>query len=77
MAASQGNMATKLNPVQLHLLEMFSKKMSERELLEIKNLLVQYYTTKIEKEVESFWDKKGFTKDSWNKATRDVHWRSK
>jgi hypothetical protein len=31
--------SSKLNPVQLHLLELFSKDMSEQELLEIKELL--------------------------------------
>lgn len=71
------NVATKLNPVQLHLLEMFSGKMGERELLEIKAILVQYYKEKVEQEVETFWEKKKFTKNSWNKATRDIHLRSK
>lgn len=76
MSASSSNIPTKLNPVLLHLLELFSKKMSETELVEIKNLLVQYYKEKIEQEVESFWGKKELTKEGWNKATRDVHLRS-
>ena len=66
------NIPTKMNPVQLHLLELFSRKMGELELLEIKELLVQYYKAKVELEVEEFWNKKGFSKDSWNEATRDV-----
>lgn len=70
-------MGSKLNPVQLHLLELFSMDMSETELLEIKELLVKYYQSKVEDEVESFWKKKNFTKDSWNKATRDQHLRGK
>jgi hypothetical protein len=74
---AQQNSSTKLNPVQLHLLELFSKKMGENELMEIKALLVQYYKSKVEQEVNAFWDKKGFNKDSWNKATRDLHLRSK
>ena len=74
---TSSNMGSKLNPVQLHLLELFSMDMSETELLEIKELLVKYYQSKVEDEVESFWKKKNFTKDSWNKATRDQHLRGK
>lgn len=75
MASS--NLSTKLNPVQLHLLEMFSKDMKEEDLMAIKKLLVNYYKQKVEQEVQSFWDKNSFTKQSWNKATRDIHLRSK
>ena len=71
------NTASKLNPVQLHLLELFSKNMAEDELLEIKKLLSEYYFKKVEQEVETFWKKKNFTIESWNKATRDIHLRSK
>jgi len=68
---------TKLNPVQLYLLELFSKNMTADDLAEIKEVLVQYYQQKVEKEVDAFWEKNNFTKDNWNKATRDVHLRSK
>ena len=71
------NAATKLNPVQLHLLELFTKDMSDKELQEIKTLLVQYYQHKVEEEVEDFWNSKNFTNESWNKATRDTHLRRK
>ena len=77
MASSNINLPTKLNPVQLHLLEMFSKNMGEEDLIAIKKLLVQYYQEKIEQEVNVFWDKKSFDQKSWNKATRDIHLRSK
>lgn len=74
---TSSNMGSKLNSVQLHLLELFSKDMSENDLLEIKELLVKYYKDKVENEVESFWKKKNFTKETWNKATRDQHLRGK
>ena len=70
------NVATKLNPVQLHLLELFSKNMGDEDLIAIKNLLTQYYKQKIEQEVNAFWDKNNFDKESWNQATRDKHFRS-
>jgi hypothetical protein len=80
MAAAENirpeNIATKLNPVQIHLLEMFSKDMGSTELREIKDILTEYYKKKILSEVDAFWDKKEFTKESWNEATRDVHMRT-
>ena len=36
---TSSNLSTKLNPVQLHLLEMFSKDMNEEDLIAIKKLL--------------------------------------
>ena len=55
---SPENISTKLNPVQLHLLKMFAKDMTTKELVEIKNLLADYYFRKVEAEVDTFWEKK-------------------
>ena len=74
---SSENISTKLNPVQLHLLQLFSKSMTNEELAEIKKILSDYYFKKVETEVDAFWEKKDFTIKKWNKATRDVHLRSK
>ena len=43
MANAAQPTATKLNPVQLHLMELFSRPMTEQELLDIKELLSRYY----------------------------------
>lgn len=64
-----------LNPVQYHLLELFSKRMTEKELLEIKQLLVNYYQQKVDGEVNDFWKLKGYSKDSFNQATENLHLR--
>jgi len=70
-------MPTKLNAVQLHLLELFSRKMTERELLEIKELLVQYYASKADEVLDEIWDKRAYSKDSFKKANQNLHLRSK
>lgn len=44
-------MMTKLNPVQLHLLQLFSHNMSEQELEDIKQLLADYYVRKADEEM--------------------------
>ncbi len=66
---------SKLNPVQLYLLELFSKEMTEQELHEIKELLVEYYKRKVDEEVDAVWEKKGYTKESFKKATEKLHLR--
>ena len=40
---ASANIPSKLNPVQLYLLELFSQNFSEDDLVEIKKLLVQFY----------------------------------
>jgi hypothetical protein len=52
------NAVTKLNPVQLHLLDMFSIAMSEENLKEIKILLEGYLARKVDEESEKLWESK-------------------
>lgn len=69
--------ASKLNKVQLHLIELFSRPMSEQELLEIKALLVQYYVQKADEELDKSWAKQGFTPASFSEKTKNLHLRAK
>jgi hypothetical protein len=69
------DVATTLNPVQHHLLTLFDEGMGEQELADIKRLLVNYYQQKVEAEVEAFWERKQFTTESFEEATKDLHLR--
>ena len=69
--------ATKLNQVQLHLMELFSHPMTEQELLDIKELLVRYYAQKADAELDKVWEKKGFTPKNFREKTKNLHLRSK
>lgn len=51
--------ATVFNPIQLHLLQMFSRMNSEQELKEVQQVLTQYYCKKVEKRANELWDKLG------------------
>jgi hypothetical protein len=77
MTTSTTETATKLNPVQMHLLELFSRAMTERELLEIKELLAQYYARKADEVLDKIWENRGYTKASFKKETQNLHLRSK
>lgn len=48
--------ATKLTPLQVDLLRLFSRPMSDQEVLEIKQLLVDYYARKVDEEVDGLWE---------------------
>ena len=77
MANAAQPTATKLNPVQLHLMELFSRPMTEQELLDIKELLARYYAQKADVELDKVWEKKGFTRESFREKTKNLHLRSK
>lgn len=77
MMTSASETSTKLNPVQMHLLELFSRTMTEHELLEIRELLAQYYARKADEVLDEIWEKRGYTKASFKKATQNLHLRSK
>ncbi len=42
---------TKLNPVQLHLLQLFSHDLGQNELADIKTLLADYFVRKADEEM--------------------------
>ena len=57
-----------LNEVQLTLLKLFSRKMSEAEQAEIKEMLLTYYDNALQREVQSVIKKKGYTKNDFEKV---------
>lgn len=57
------NQHTELNPVQVSLLRLFNRPMSEKETLEIRNLLVDHYSEVLKEEVIKAIEEKGYTQD--------------
>lgn len=47
---------TVFTPTQIHLLKMFQYMKTEEELDELKNLLFQYYSQKMDKRLNELWD---------------------
>lgn len=52
---------TKLNPVQLHLLQLFSHDLSQNELTDIKRLLADYFVRKADEEMATLQQQKPTT----------------
>jgi hypothetical protein len=48
--------ATVFNPIQLHLLQMFSRMSSEQELKEVQQVLSEYYFKKVSKRANELWN---------------------
>jgi len=57
------NQHTELNPVQVSLLRLFNRPMSEAETLEIRNLLVDHYSDILDQELTKAIEKKGYTSE--------------
>jgi hypothetical protein len=59
--AIASNQHTELNSVQISLLRLFNRPMSEEETLKIRNLLVDHYSEILEQEVAKAIEEKGYT----------------
>lgn len=44
------------NPIQIHLLKMFSIDTAEQGLIELKDVLYKYYSAKMESRLDELWD---------------------
>lgn len=47
---------TTLNPIQLHLLEMFNHCDSEKMMIELKEVLAEFYAKQVQEEADRLWD---------------------
>lgn len=65
---------TVFNPIQLHLLRMFSNMKSEQELKEVQQVLSKYYSKKVEKHANELWDKLGLTQEKLDELA-NIHER--
>ncbi|AYL96907.1 hypothetical protein [Mucilaginibacter celer] len=58
---------TELNPIQISLLRLFNRPMSEKETLELKKVLTDYYADKLEEELNKVVAEKGYTQQDFDK----------
>ncbi|QPH41702.1 hypothetical protein [Pedobacter endophyticus] len=60
------NKHTELNPLQVSLLRLFNRPMTESEILELKRVMVNHYSGFLEKEVTKVAEDKGYTQDDFD-----------
>ena len=64
-----------INPVQLHLLEMFKYCGSEQTISEMKDVLADFYAKKVQKEADRLWEEGTLNGESIEKILQE-HWRT-
>ena len=70
---SAGMNTTIFNPIQLHLLQMFSRLSSEEDLKEVRQVLTEYYFKKVEKRAAEIYQKKGWTPETLEAMLHEHH----
>lgn len=58
---NSANEIKSLNKHQLEILKLFSSNLDDTDLIEIKQLIVQYLADKLTKEADKIWDEKDWT----------------
>ena len=68
----------KLTNVQIELLKLFQYNLPEKQLLEIKNMLAQYFEKTATAEMDKLWDKNNWNNDLMkNWTNEDLRKKSK
>ena len=65
----------KLTNLQLELLKVFSHELPEEQLLEIRQLLAKYFAQKVDEEMDSLCEVKGWTEETMREWANE-HLRS-
>jgi hypothetical protein len=68
MMSTQISVAQPLNEVQLMLLRLFSRPMPEHDLEAIREMLLSYYETALQKEVERVIQEKNITRADFDRV---------
>jgi hypothetical protein len=55
-----------LSNAQMELIKLYSTNLDDRELLELKNILVQHFSRKAINEADSLWEEKGMSAQTMN-----------
>ena len=67
--------SNKLTNMQLELLKIFKYKLNETQLLEIRDLLRNYFISKIDEQVQNVWDSEGWDENTVE-SFANLHFRT-
>jgi hypothetical protein len=57
---------TELNPIQVSLLRLFNRPMSEKETLKLKEVMVKHYSDQLQEELTKAVNEKGYTQKDFD-----------
>ncbi len=66
----------KLTNLQLELIKLFRYDLNENQILEIKDLLIQYFANKVSNEMDRLWNENNWTNDTMKNWSQE-HLRAK
>jgi hypothetical protein len=61
----------KLSNLQLELLKVFSRNISDEELLEVRRMLAKYFMQKAVKSADNVWSERGYSEELMKKWMQD------
>ena len=56
----------RLNTLQISLLRLFSRNISDNEILSLKRILVKHYSAELKTEIEKVVNEKGYTQEDFD-----------
>ena len=59
-----------LNQHQLEILKLFSRELEEKDLIEIKRLIVKYLADKVTKMADDIWEEKNWTNEDMERLLK-------
>jgi len=65
-----------LNAVQIHLLQTFAHIKSEDTLNELNTVLLNFYQTKLDEELDKWCEENDMTTEKFNEMCKDIHYRT-
>lgn len=69
------NTSKRLTNLQLELIKLFSYNLSERQLMEVKDMLAKYFASKATEEMDKIWEDEGLNNETME-AWADEHMRA-
>ena len=63
--------SNKLTNLQLQLLKIFSYKLTNNQLLEIRDILSKYFADKATKEIDGLWERNNWSNDTMDKWSNE------
>jgi hypothetical protein len=62
---------SKLSNIQLELLKLFSTNISDSDVLDIKQLIINYYAQKIDNELDTLWEQRQYNANTISTWTNE------
>ncbi|WP_040761528.1 hypothetical protein [Spirosoma panaciterrae] len=67
-----GNLQPPLSNVQMELLKLYARGVSDETLLELKKVMAKFFLDRLRKEADQVWEEKGYSDEFFKQSNRDA-----